>query len=122
MASHPLNLALRFLLEIAALVAFGYWGWTQGAGVLRWLLGIGLPLIAAAAWGTFNVPDDPSRSGRAPVRVPGLVRLALEVVFFGLAVWAVFAVGQPRWAWMLIGLLLVHYAKSYDRLIWLLRH
>jgi len=122
MASHPLNLALRFLLELSALVAFGYWGWTQNAGALRWILAIGLPLIAAAAWGLFNVPDDPGRSGRAPVPVPGIVRLILEAVFFGLAIWALVAAGQPRWAWMLLGLLLVHYAWAYDRLEWLLRH
>ena len=122
MASHPFNLALRFLLEIAALVAYGYWGWIQGAGGgLRWVLAIGAPLLAAVAWGLFNVPGDPSRSGHAPVPVPGLVRLILEALIFGLAVWALFAVGQPRWAGMLIGLLLVHYAKSYDRLEWLLR-
>ncbi len=29
MAFNPLNLALRFLLEVAALVAMGYWGWNK---------------------------------------------------------------------------------------------
>ena len=35
MASHPLNLAVRFLLEIAALVAIGYWGFSQHSGIWR---------------------------------------------------------------------------------------
>ena len=60
MGSHPLNLTLRFLLELAALIGFGYWGWGAAAGPLRWLLALGLPLLAAVLWGTFAVPDDPS--------------------------------------------------------------
>ncbi|WP_280456932.1 DUF2568 domain-containing protein, partial [Nocardia carnea] len=39
----------------------------------RWLLVVLLPVVAAAAWGVFAVPDDPSRSGAAPVAVPGPV-------------------------------------------------
>jgi hypothetical protein len=71
MGSHPLNLALRFLLEIGALVAIGYWGFSEHTGMWRFLLSIGLLMIAAIAWGTFAVPGDPSRSGKAPVPIPG---------------------------------------------------
>jgi hypothetical protein len=28
MSKNPANLALRFVLELAALAALGYWGWT----------------------------------------------------------------------------------------------
>lgn len=59
---HPLNLAFRYLLEMAALAAVGWWGWQTGAGALRWLLAAALPLIAATAWATFNVPENPSRA------------------------------------------------------------
>ncbi len=75
MGSHSLNLALRFLLELAALGAMGYWGWTQHEGPVRWRWAIGLPLVAAVLWGTFAVPNDPSRSGQAPVPIPGILRL-----------------------------------------------
>ena len=61
MGSHPLNLALRFLLEVAALVAIGYWGFSQHTGIWRFIIGLGGPVIAAVMWGTFAVPDDPSR-------------------------------------------------------------
>ena len=87
MAYHPINLAVRLLLEFAALAAMAYWGWRQADGVLRFVLAIGIPLVAAALWGTFAVPDDPSRSGKAPVPVSGIVRLALELAFFAFAVW-----------------------------------
>jgi hypothetical protein len=118
MGNHPLNLALRFALELAGLWALGYWGWTAHAGALRWLLAIGAPLLAAALWGTFRVPGHP---GRAPVPVPGPVRLLLEAAFFGSAVWALFAAERPAWAWVLAALVVAHYAASYDYVLKLLR-
>jgi hypothetical protein len=121
MASHPINLALRFLLELAALFSLGYWGWTQNQGVLRFALGIGLPLLAAVLWGTFRVPGDASASGKAPVPTPGPLRLILELAFFGAAVWALYDAGLGTWATALGLLVLLHYIASYDRIAWLLR-
>lgn len=121
MGSHPLNLAGRFLLELIGLFALGRWGWLTGNGAWRFLLGVGLPLLAAALWGTLAVPDDPSRSGKAPVPVAGWMRLLLELLFFGGAMLALWVNG-PAWsAWLLGGLVLIHYAISYDRLMWLLQ-
>ena len=120
MGSHPLNLAVRFLLEIAALVALGYWGFDLHSGVWRFILGIGLPVLAAAAWGTFAVPGDPSRSGKAPVPIPGILRLLLELALFGSAAWALYAVGKQALALILACITLVHYALSYDRVAWLI--
>jgi hypothetical protein len=121
MGSNPLNLALRFLLEIGALVAIGYWGFSEHTGIWRFLLGIGLPIIAAIAWGAFAVPGDPSRSGKAPVPVPGVLRLVLELSLFGLAAWALHSAGRPVFALILAGLTVFHYAISYDRAAWLFR-
>ncbi|MBN2470396.1 MAG: YrdB family protein [Anaerolineae bacterium] len=117
MGWHPLNLALRFVLELVAWGALGYWGWTQHQGVLRWLLAIGLPLLAMAAWGTFRVPGDPKD---APVAVPGLVRLALELVEFGLAAVLLYAAGQQQAAIIFAVIVALHYLASYDRIAWLL--
>jgi hypothetical protein len=72
------------------------------------------------AWVTFAVPADPSRSGNAPIPVPGVVRLALELTFFALAAWALRAADLPRWGILFGVIVLVHYALSYDRLRWLL--
>jgi len=121
MGSHPVNLAVRFLLEIAALVVIGYWGWTQHEGFLQYLLAIGGPILAAVLWSTFAVPDDPSRSGKAPVPVPGIVRLALELAMFGFAVWALHDAGNSLLALILVVIVVIHYALSYDRIAWLLR-
>jgi hypothetical protein len=121
MAKNPLNLLIRFLLEMLALVLLGYWGWSQAGGWLRYLLAIGIPLGAAVLWGTFNVPDDPSRSGRAPVRVPGWLRLFLELAFFAFAAWGLYDAGSELFALIFAAIVLVHYAISYDRILWLLK-
>jgi hypothetical protein len=121
MGAHPINLAVRFLLELAALAALGYWGWTLHEGLLRVVLAIGLPLGAAVLWGTLAVPGDPSRSGRAPVPVPGIVRLALELILFGLAAWALYDAGQPALGTILAAVVVLHYAVSHDRMAWLLK-
>lgn len=117
MAYHPLNLALAFLLELAALAAMGYGGWHHNSG-WRYVLAFGVPLLAAACWGIFRVPNDPKA---APVQVPGFVRLLLEVAFFGGATWALFSAGQRHWALWFGGIVLAHYALSWDRLVWLLK-
>jgi len=51
------NLALRFLLELCALGALGYWGFkTGGESLARIGLGVGAPLVAVVAWGVFVPP------------------------------------------------------------------
>lgn len=119
MSQNPLNLAVRFLLEISALIALGAWGRAQFQGALGIILMILIPLLAAAAWGTFNVKGDPSRSGKAPVPVPGFVRLLLELVFFGSATWALYTL-NTTYSWIFGLITLGHYILSYDRINWLL--
>lgn len=48
------SLLLRFLLELCALGALGYWGFKTGGGwITKFGLGIGAPLVTAVVWGTF---------------------------------------------------------------------
>ena len=82
------NLALRFLLELAALVTLGYWGATATDGTAaRVLLGVGLPLAAAVFWGAFVAP-------RARVVLPTAVRMALGLAVFACAAAALVDRGQ----------------------------
>ena len=117
MSNHPLNLALRFMLEIAALVAIGYWGWSQHEGGLRVILGIGLPLIAALIWGAFRDPRD---HGKGLVAISGPLRLVIEALFFTTAV-VLLALVQPSTALILAVVIMLHYAVSYDRIGRMLR-
>jgi hypothetical protein len=120
MSQNPLNLVVRFLLEILALVALGAWAKAQFPGALGFALMILIPLLAATAWGIFNVKGDPSRSGKAPVPIPGVVRLLLELALFGSATWALFRL-NPTYGWIFGAVTLVHYFLSYDRIVWLLK-
>ena len=122
MGSPPINLVLRFILELAALFALGCWGWTQPAGFWRFIWAVGLVGLAAIVWGTFAVPDDPSRSGRAPVPVPGAVRLIIELALLAAGIWAFFTADQALFGLALGILTFLHYALSYDRINWLLKN
>ena len=121
MSQNPLNLGLRFILELVALYAFGFWGWTQHEGLMRYLLVAGLPLLAATLWGTFRIPEDASANGKAPVPVPGWVRLLLEVIFFSFATFCFIDACAITAGYTFGGISLLHYILSYDRIIWMLK-
>ena len=81
------NLTLAFLLELALLAAFAYWGFhSGGATAMRWLLGIGVPLVVAGFWWRFMAPK--SRS-----QLRGAACLVAKVLLFGLATLALAAAG-----------------------------
>ena len=114
------NLALRFGLELAALAGLAFAAWHYTSGALRWGAVILVPLVAAVIWGVFNVPDDPSRSGQAPIVVPGSVRLGLELLVLGGGA-AALAIAGRRDLGVVLGVLVVfHYAVSMSRIEWLL--
>jgi len=120
MGLHSINLILRFLLELTALISVGMWGWRQSDGWLKFILAVGLPIILAAIWGTFAVPDDPSRSGSAPVVTSGIIRLLIEFGFFAIGTWALYEIGLTK-ASLAFGIIVtLHYIVSYDRIIDLL--
>jgi len=120
MGSHPINLIIRFLLEIIALFSVGLWGWKQSDGWLRFVLAIGIPIILAAIWGTFAVPNDPSRSGSAPIVTPWIIRLLIELGFFAFATWSVYDMGFSKISLALCITVVLHYILSYDRIMWLI--
>lgn len=116
---HPANLAFRLALELAAFTALAIGGYAIGSGALSWVLAVGLPIAGMAAWGTFNVPGDRSRSGEAPVPVSGAVRLLVEATVFGAAI-VVVSFANQTYAALLFAGVVVHYALSIDRIKWLL--
>ena len=119
MGSHPANLALRFLLELSAYSIFAMWGWHRREDGFRILIALAIPLSAAAIWGTFAVPNDPSRGAWAPVPIAGLLRLALELGFFGLAALALYDLGFHKLTALFATVVAIHYLISYDRIRWL---
>jgi hypothetical protein len=83
-----LNEAVRFVLELCALASFAYWGFQSGkVWYLKAIFGIGAPLFVGIIWGIFGSPGS-----SIPIR--GYVRLALEIVIFGLASAGLVAAGR----------------------------
>jgi len=83
------NLALRFLLELAALTAFGVWGWqTSERTMVKVVFAIGTPVLGAMIWGLFVAP-------RRRIRGRPVVRWTIEAVFFVLAAAALWTSGYP---------------------------
>ncbi len=118
---HTASLILRFVLELAALAGFATLAWGLTGGFWRFAAAAAVVLLVGAIWATFAVPDDPSRSGNAPVPVPGGLRLLLEfAVLFGGA-WAFHASGFS-WAGLSVSaFVIVHHLLRIDRIVWLLQ-
>lgn len=96
------NLALRLLLELAALVALGIWGCHMSSTALpEVVLAISAPLAAAILWGTFVSP-------KARVRVPAAVRLCIELLIFTAAISGLAGSGSPKLALALAIVLAIH--------------
>ena len=78
--------ALAFFLELCALAALGWWGFTIGDNA-AWhvLFGLGAPLVAALLWGMVAAP-------RARIRAPLLVVLAVKAVVYASAVAGLYGV------------------------------
>jgi len=119
MNTHPLNLLLRFLLELVMLAVIAIWGYHHFPGWQGVVASIAFPAGAAALWGVFRIPNDPRP---APVAISGPLRLLLEWALFAWAVWALEDLGYDAGAWFLAGILAGHYLFSYDRTAAMLRN
>lgn len=90
-----INAALRFGLELLALLALGLWGFgLSGGWALRLGAGLGAPLVAVLLWGAFGAPA-------APRRLPEPLRLLLELAIFAAGAAALIAAGYPLFGWIL---------------------
>jgi hypothetical protein len=120
-SKHPINLVLRFFLELAALIVFGFWGHSLTEGGMRIPLAILFPVLFAVIWGVFAVKGDPSRSGKTVVQTPGIIRLMLELALFGAAAWMMLDLDYTLIALIFGSAVVIHYFISFDRIAWLLK-
>ena len=102
----PANDALRFFLELSALAAVAYWGWTEPHGALRWVLVVAAPLAVSLVWGRWMAP-------RSTKRVGDPWRLIIELLVFGSAVAALARADQPTLAVVLTAATAVHLALTF---------
>jgi hypothetical protein len=112
MNTNPINLAVRFLLELIMLFVLYLWGWHLGAGWLQYVYAILFPVAAATLWGIFRIQNDPKP---APVETSGIVRLLLELGLFALTVSGLRDLGYSTAGWIIAAIVIIHYLVSYDR-------
>jgi hypothetical protein len=97
-----INLALRFVLELFALGAVGYWGFQVGKdGPLRWLMALGAPALLAIIWAVFGSP-------KAVVKLSMPLHFFVEVLTFGLPALALYLVGKQQIAIIYIILVIIN--------------
>jgi hypothetical protein len=91
------NLGVRFLLEVAALVALAIWGWrASDTAAVSIALAIAAPVAMALVWGRWVAPT-------ASHRLDDPLRLGVEVVIFATAALALVAAGLPNLGIVLAG-------------------
>ena len=79
------NDAVAFLVELAALLVLGVWGFSIGSGLIpRVLLGLGTPAAAIALWSLFAAPRSVYDVPAASVSVKVLVLGGAALVSFTL--------------------------------------
>ena len=103
---HAANDGLRFSLELSALAAVAYWGWSEHGGVWRWVLVIAAPLAVALLWGKTIAP-------KAKRRVRDPWRLVVELLVFGSAVAALLDADQVTLAIVLGSAVALHLALTF---------
>jgi hypothetical protein len=100
------NDGLRFCLELSALAAVAYWGWSEHDGVLRWVLVVAAPLAIVLVWGRWIAPK-----AKHPAADPG--RIGIEVLVFGSAAAALFDADEPVQAAILAAAAVLHLALTF---------
>jgi hypothetical protein len=103
------NLALAFLLELAGLAAFGYWGFVVPDGlVLKLVAGLGVPIAAAVLWGLFA-------AHKASVALPARAKLAVQLGWFAVAAAALAFAGH---GWLGVVLFLLYVLNRVLAYLW----
>lgn len=102
----PLFQLFAFLLELCLLAAIGYWGFRFGeTTLLKYVYGIGLPLIAAILWGIFAAP-------KSKRRLEFSYRLIFESILFILAAFLLYNAGQRSLAILFIFIIAIRQIGS----------
>lgn len=92
---------VAFSLEMIMLISLGMWGFHGDKSTgLKYLMGLGLPLLAAGVWGILAAP----RSSR---RLDLPYRLLVSLALFGLAATLLHKMGYTRLALVFAGVAVI---------------
>jgi hypothetical protein len=107
--AHAANLTLRFLLELSALAALGFWGVRTGQSLLADIaLSGGAPLFAAVVWAMLAAP-------KSERRLRGAALLALQWCVLGTPAAALAVAGHPLLGALLARLVVVNTVLLHRR-------
>ena len=99
------NKVLGFLLEVAMLAVFLFWGFQQ-ASPWNLILGLGVPAAVVVLWGAFLAP-------RSPRRLPQATVSWASLGLFLAAAAALAGAGLPGWGIAMAVLSIAHFAATY---------
>jgi len=100
------NLALRIIMELGIVIAFGYWGYKTGKGIgMKTLLCIGAPMLGFGFWGLVDF----RRAGK----ISEILRLIQELTISGVAVVSLYVVGAKGMGVTLGLISIFHHAGVY---------
>ncbi|MBZ0181594.1 MAG: YrdB family protein [Melioribacteraceae bacterium] len=120
MKLQTINLGVRFLLELAAIVSMAVWSWGLSDSWIRFLIAPGITITLAAIWATFTVPNDGGRTSKSLITTPGIIRFIIELLIFTFAIWTLYDMSLEILSIVIGAILLLHYLLSYKRVLWLL--
>jgi hypothetical protein len=83
-----MHLALAFAIELAAIAAFGLWGYAGTTGISKWIIGIGAPVFLVVLWSIYAAPASNSRLDLLPL-------LIFKIAVYTMATLAFFKTGHP---------------------------
>ena len=101
------NLALRGIMELGIVIAFGFWGIHTGrTAFMKIILGIGTPVIIFGFWSLIDFRNAGSMSE--------YLRLVQELVLSGLGAVALYFTGEIILAWILALVSVTHHILVYS--------
>lgn len=124
MNAFKFNSYLRTFLKLAALFAMAYWARilvVKYSIFLNFLIVFAILLFALIIWSGFGVKQDPFRSVKPLIPVSGVIRIAIELFYFGFAIYCLYAAGLYRLTWIYSNLVILHFAFSHRRIAILLK-
>jgi len=87
-----INQVVAFLLEIAMIIAIGYWGFHQGrTSLTKYSIAIVLPIVAIILWGFFAAP-------KSEYRLAFPLRIVFELCLFAIASFLLYQTGNSKLA------------------------
>ena len=105
---HYVIISIFFLMELAMLAAYSYWGFHLDKGLLiKLLIGIGTPILVAVIWGTFISP-------KAAIPVTTTIRIGLQTILFGCSVLALYYSGKTTLAIIFGMIILIEMILMYS--------